>query len=269
MTEMTGGVRPLAQSDGGCLNDWICGEYLTTRSQELADAVLQHLQLTSISLALGLVLAFPMALLSRRWRRVATPVMGVTTILYTVPSLAMFSLLLPVFGLNAAVVIVGLALYSLTILVRNLLAGLESVPDEVREAARGLGYGTARLLFTVELPLALPTVMAGLRIAAVSTVSMATIGAIIGYGGLGNLIYDGMNTVFKAEVLTASVLCVLLAVGADLLLLGVQWLLTPWTHRRRGRAGRSGTGRGNGARNTAAGESSAEETTSSAKTGAA
>ncbi|MBP2404303.1 ABC transporter permease [Streptomyces syringium] len=209
-------------------NEWICGEYVRTRGQELTDATLQHVGITLASVAIGLLVAFPLALLARRWRGVAGPVLGLTTILYTVPSLAMFSLLVPVFGLSVAVVVTGLVLYSLTILVRNILAGLASVPEEAREAARGMGYGPVRLLFGVELPLALPALMAGLRITTVSTVSLTTVGAIIGYGGLGNLIYEGMHSFFKAQVLTASALCVALAVLADLALLLVQRLLTPW-----------------------------------------
>ncbi len=129
--------------------------------------------------------------------------------------------------------VTGLVLYSLTILVRNIMAGLDSVPEDAREAARGMGYGPLRLLFGVELPLALPALMAGLRITTVSTVSLTTVGAIIGYGGLGNLIYEGMHSFFKAQVLTASVLCVVLAVVADVLLLGVQRVLTPWARKKR------------------------------------
>ncbi|GAA2295501.1 ABC transporter permease [Streptomyces caniferus] len=220
----------------GCLerNDWICGEYLRTRSQELLDATVQHLGITAVSVLIGLLIAFPLALVARRWRCAAGPVLGLTTVLYTVPSLAMFALLTPVFGVSAAVVVTGLVLYSLTILVRNILAGLQAVPAEVREAARGMGYGPARMLYEVELPLALPALVAGLRIATVSTVAMTTIGSVVGYGGLGNLIASGMEGFFKAEVLTASVLCVLLALLADLLLMGLQRLLTPWTRARTG-----------------------------------
>ncbi|MFJ8311687.1 MULTISPECIES: ABC transporter permease [unclassified Streptomyces] len=210
-------------------NDWICGAYLSTRSQILWDAVLQHLRLTAVSVLLGLVIAVPLAVAARRWRWAAGPVLGVTTVLYTIPSLAMFSLLLPLYGLSASIVIAGLVLYSLTLLVRNILAGLRAVPEDTRQAARGMGYGPVRLLLAVELPLALPAAMAGLRIATVSAVSLVTVGAIVGYGGLGNLIYAGMNTYFKAQVLTASVLCVVIAVAADLALLGIQRLLTPWT----------------------------------------
>lgn len=147
----------------------------------------------------------------------------------------MFSLLLPLFGLSASLVITGLVLYTLTILVRNFLAGLQAVPDEAREAARGMGYGPVRLLWEVELPLALPAMLAGVRIATVSTVALTTVGAIVDYGGLGTLIMDGLDSDFKAQVLTASVLCVLLAVGADLLLLGLQRWLTPGPASRPGR----------------------------------
>ncbi|MFC9699502.1 ABC transporter permease [Streptomyces sp. NPDC056943] len=210
-------------------NEWVCGAYVSTRSEVLTDAVVQHLQLTGVSVALALLLALPLAVVARRWRWAAGPVLGITTVLYTIPALAMFSLLLPVYGLSAALVVAGLVLYSLTLLVRNVLAGLRAVPEETRRAARGLGYGPIRLLLTVELPLALPAAMAGLRIATVSAVSLVTIGAIVGHGGLGNLIYSGMNTYFKAQVLTASALCVVIAVTADLFLLGAQRLLTPWT----------------------------------------
>ncbi|KUM91684.1 ABC transporter permease [Streptomyces cellostaticus] len=214
-------------------NEWVCGAYLSTRREVLLDAVGQHLQLTASAVLIGLALALPLAVLARRWALAAGPVLAVTTVLYTIPSLAMFSLLLPLYGLSATLVVAGLVLYSLTVLVRNILAGLRAVPRETRQAARGLGYGPIRLLLTVELPLALPAAMAGLRIATVSAVSLVTVGAIVGFGGLGNLIYAGMNTYFKAQVLTASVLCVLIAVAADLLLLGVQWLITPWARAAR------------------------------------
>ncbi|WUD74677.1 ABC transporter permease [Streptomyces sp. NBC_00510] len=219
----------MAGQDCLAANDWICGEFVRTRSQELLDAGVQHLWITVASVAAGVLLALPLALLARRWRAAAAPVLGVTTVLYTIPSLALFSLLVPVFGISASVVVTGLTLYSLTILVRNFLAGLDAVPEDAREAARGMGYGPIRLLWEVELPLALPAVMAGVRIATVATVSLTTVGAIVGYGGLGNLIKDGMYSFFKAEVLTASVICVVFALVADLLLLGVQRLLTPWT----------------------------------------
>ncbi|MFF2503964.1 ABC transporter permease [Streptomyces sp. NPDC058067] len=210
-------------------NEWVCGEYLRSRRQELVDAVVQHMGITAAAVVIGVLIAFPLALLARHRPAFAGPVLGLTTVLYTIPSLAMFSLLLPLFGLSASLVVTGLVLYSLTILVRNILAGLQAVPEEAREAARGMGYGPVRLLWEVELPLALPALLAGVRIATVSTVALTTVGAIIDYGGLGTLILDGLDSDFKAQVLTASVLCVLLAVAADLLLLALQRWLTPWT----------------------------------------
>jgi osmoprotectant transport system permease protein len=177
-------------------NSWICGEYLSKYHQELTDATVQHIWITAVSVGIGLLVAFPLTLVARRWRPFQAPLLALTTILYSIPSLAMFALLLPVFGLSVSVVITGLVLYSLTVLVRNLLAGLESVPEEAREAARGMGYGPVRLLFGVELPLALPALMAGVRIATVSTIAMTTVGGILEYGGLGNLILPGMKTRF-------------------------------------------------------------------------
>jgi osmoprotectant transport system permease protein len=124
--------------------------------------------------------------------------------------------------------VVGLVLYSLTILVRNILEGFRAVPEDVRESALGMGYGRTRMLFRVEVPLALPSIMAGLRVATVSTVALTTVGVIVGNGGLGNLLKEGVDTQFRPQVLTASVLCVLLAVVFDLLLVGTQRVLTPW-----------------------------------------
>lgn len=219
---------------GNCMvrNEWICGEYLSSRSELLIDALVEHVWITVVSVLIGLVVAFPLALLARRYRRLEWAVVGSTTALYTVPSLALFALLLPITGLTATTVVTGLVLYSLTILVRNIIEGLKSVPDDVVESARGMGYGNARLLFAVELPLALPSVMAGLRVATVSTVALTTVGAIVNYGGLGNLLLQAVNTQFRPQVLTASVLCVLLAVTFDLLLVGAQRLMTPWARTR-------------------------------------
>ena len=133
-------------------NSWWCGQYWQDYRPELVEATLQHLWITVVSVLLGLAVAVPLALLARRSARFETVVVGATTIIYTIPSLALFSLLLPITGLSATTVVIGLALYSLTILVRNVLAGLRSVPDEVRESAVGVGYGSTRLLVRVELP---------------------------------------------------------------------------------------------------------------------
>jgi len=210
-------------------NSWWCPFYWSDRQELLAGALKQHVSITVASVALGLLIAFPLALLARRFGRLETLVVGGTTIIYTIPSLALFSLLLPATGLSATTVIIGLALYSLTILVRSLLVGLRGVSEDVRESAVGNGYGQTRLLFTIELPLALPVIMAGLRVATVSTVALVTVGSIVSYGGLGNLLLQAVGNQFKAQILAASVLCVLLAVVLDILLVILQRLLTPWT----------------------------------------
>jgi osmoprotectant transport system permease protein len=220
-------VRTLADS---CLlrNAWLCPEYVRTRRPELLDAIGEHLAITVVSVLIGAVVALPLAVLAYRMRRVGTVLLGSATAIYTVPSLALFSLLLPFTGLSRSTVVIGLVLYSLTILVRNALAGLDGVPGEVEDAARGMGYSPLRMLWRVQLPLALPAVFAGLRVATVSTVALATVGTVVGNGGLGDLIFAGLRSNFKAEVLTSSVLCVVLAVALDLLLLAGQRALTPW-----------------------------------------
>ena len=210
-------------------NDWICGQYLVDRSSEIVDATVEHIWITVVSVLLGVLIAFPLALLARRFVRLESTILGVSTGIYTIPSLALFPLLVPFTGLSPTTVVIGLALYALTVLVRAMLEGLRAVPEEVRESATGLGYGAGRLLFRVELPLALPVIMAGLRVATVSTVALTTVGSLVAYGGLGNLIKDGVSTNFRAELFTAAVLCVLLAVVLDVLIVLTQRLLTPWT----------------------------------------
>lgn len=213
-------------------NNWVCPAYLSDFSEEITTQLTQHVWITVVSVLLGAVIAFPLALLARRSGGTAGVVLGGSTVLYTIPSLAMFSLLLPFTGISQWTVVIGLALYTLTILVRNILAGLNAVPDDVLEAGRGLGYGPAKLLLRIELPLALPVIMAGLRVATVSTVALVTVGAIVGYGGLGKLLLLAVDSDFKAQIFTASVLCVLLATVFDVLLLGMQRLLTPWQRAR-------------------------------------
>jgi osmoprotectant transport system permease protein len=215
------------------VNKWYCTDYLKDRHGDLTSALGQHLQITLWSLLVGVVIAFPLALLARRLPRLQGLVLATSTMIYTIPSLALFPFLVPFTGISTETVVIGLALYALTILVRSMLAGLAGVPEEVRESARGLGFGPLRLLVRVELPLALPVIMAGLRVATVSTVALTTIGTLVSYGGLGNLIRDGVANDFKAEILAASVLCVVLAVVLDAIIVAVQWLVTPWTHGRR------------------------------------
>jgi osmoprotectant transport system permease protein len=238
---LLGGPVLQAAAEPSCysrlVNDWICPAYLSDYHSELVDATVQHLLITLSAVLAGALLAFPLALLARRYRRLEAGILGISTGLYTIPSLALFPLLVPFTGITPLTVVIGLALYALTILVRGALAGLDSVPEEVRESARGLGYGPTRLLLRVELPLALPVMMAGLRVAMVSTVALTTVGTLVSYGGLGNLIRDGVTTNFKAELLAASVLCVVLAVVLDAAIVLTEKVLTPWTWRT-GRAGK-------------------------------
>jgi osmoprotectant transport system permease protein len=215
------------------VNKWYCSAYLQDHHHDLTSALTQHLRITAWSLLLAVLIAFPLALLARRVPQLRGLILGTSTMIYTIPSIALFPLLVPFTGISSKAVVIGLALYALTILVRSMLAGLTGVPEEVRESARGLGYGKLRLLFRVELPLALPVIMAGLRVATVSTVALTTVGALVSYGGLGNLIANGVQNDFKSELLAASVLCVVLAVVLDALIVGLQWAITPWTHQRR------------------------------------
>lgn len=196
-------------------------------------AVREHVILTVVSVLLGALIALPLALLARRSAALSAAILGASSIVYTVPSLAMFAFLAPYTGLQIETVIIGLVLYSLVILVRNFLAGLQAVPPEAKEAALGMGYGPARMLFQVELPLAVPTFIAGLRIATVSTVALATVGVIVGFGGLGTLLISGFNNnFFRAQIATAAVLCVVLALAFDLLLALAGRALTPWSRGR-------------------------------------
>ncbi len=225
-------VQAATAADPSCysrlVNEWVCLDYVRDRQSEIVEATLQHLAITLSSVVAGMLIAFPLALLARRFARLESGVLGVSTGIYTVPSLALFPLLVPFTGLSPTTVVIGLALYALTILVRAMLEGLRSVPEDVLESGRGLGYGPTRLLLKVELPLALPVVMAGLRVATVSTVALTTVGSLVSYGGLGNLISDGVSTNFRAELLTAAVLCVVLAVLLDGVIVLSQRALTPW-----------------------------------------
>ena len=215
-------------------NPWFDPSYVTDNWDTIMGYLGEHVRLTVAAVLLGALIALPLALLARRNRFLAGPVLGLSTVVYTIPSLAMFAFVSPFTGLSETTVIIGLVLYSLVILVRNFLAGLQGVPADVREAARGMGYGSARLFLRVDLPLALPAFMAGLRIATVSTVALVTVGVITGNGGLGQLIIGGLNANFyRAEIVTGAVGCVLLALVADVLLAGLERLLTPWTRAAR------------------------------------
>jgi osmoprotectant transport system permease protein len=198
-------------------------------------AVEQHIALTLIAVGIGFAIAFSLALLAHRFRHVERPVIFVTTVFYTIPALALFELLVPVpgLGLSRATAEVALVSYTLLILFRNTLAGLRQAPVEVLEAARGMGMTSRQLLLRVELPLALPTIVAGLRIATVSTIALATIAALVADQGLGVPILAAIgDSVFKTELLSAGLLAIAMAIAADAALVGVQRLITPWARAR-------------------------------------
>lgn len=215
--------------------EWVRWSWISGHSDVIRAALVEHVELTLISVVAGLVLSLPLGIAVARWRRLRTPVFVVEGVLYSIPSLALFVLLAPWTGyLTRTTVLIGLTGYTLLILTRNVVTGLEAVPAEVLESATGMGYSRARRLLSVELPLAAPTIIAGIRIATVSTVALVTIGFVVGHGGLGELIDAGLRAYVDYTPLTVGVvLSVALAVSADLLLVGIQRLLTPWT-----RAGR-------------------------------
>ncbi|PSQ92019.1 MAG: quaternary ammonium transporter [Proteobacteria bacterium SW_6_67_9] len=199
---------------------WIEGNH-----DVIAQQLVQHIELTGGALGFGMTIAFPLALAARRWPRLHGPALGLAGVAFTIPSLALFILLIPFTGLSMATSLIGLTLYTLLILFRNTVAAFDGVPSDVVEAARAMGYTRTRRLLTVELPLALPVIMAGIRI--------ATVTALIGQGGLGQLFITGFTLQFPTPLLVGFVLSVALAVAADLALAGVLGWLTPW---RRGRA---------------------------------
>ncbi|GAB3199145.1 ABC transporter permease [Geodermatophilus arenarius] len=221
-------VGPLAVDEAP--NPWFDPSYVTENWDSILSYTGEHVRLTVLAVVIGAAVALPLAVLARRSRFLSAPVLGLSTVVYTIPSLAMFALLVPFTGLSSNTVLIGLVAYSLVILVRNFLAGLQGVPADVREAARGMGLSAAQTFWRVDLPLALPAFMAGLRIATVSTVALTTVGVLVGHGGLGQLITGGFAANFyRAEIVTGAVGCVLLALLADVLLAGAERALTPWT----------------------------------------
>jgi osmoprotectant transport system permease protein len=198
-------------------------------------ALLQHIVLVVMVVAIGFAISMGLALLAHRFRWAEQPIIGFTSFLYTIPSLAFFELLVPVpgLGLTRATAVVVLVAYALLILFRNTLTGLRNVPSEVLDAGRGVGMSRRQLLWKVELPLALPAIIAGLRIATVSTVALGTLAALIDNSGLGVPILSAISdSNFKTELIAAGALAVLLAITADALLVLVQRLLTPWSRMR-------------------------------------
>jgi osmoprotectant transport system permease protein len=210
---------------------WFWWDWVSRNTDLIRHDLIVHIELTVAAVLLGLVVALPLGVLSQRRRRWYGPVIGVTGVLYTIPSLAAFAMLIPFTGLSTWTALIPLTSYTLLILVRNVVAGLDAVPAEVRESADAMGYTPGRRLLRVELPLALPAIMAGIRIATVTTVGLLTVAAIVGLGGLGHLILVGLLRPIRTAVTVGAVLSILVAVVADLALAGLQRGLSPWARK--------------------------------------
>ena len=212
--------------------DWIAAHL-----DDVAEKTWQHLQLLVVPMLAGFVIAFALAVLALRRPATVGPVTAVTGLLYTIPSLAAFAVLIPITGLSLMTAIIPLTTYTLLILYVNTVAGLRSVPREVNEAADAMGYTPSSRLWHVQLPLAVPLIMAGVRVAAVTTIGLVTVAAIIGgnrFGGLGQFITEGLQTDFDTKIYLGAVGSVILAFVVDGLLVGLQRLLTPWARARSG-----------------------------------
>jgi osmoprotectant transport system permease protein len=213
---------------------WVSDHYA-----EVREATIEHLRLTFIAVAVGFAIASVLSLVAVRWRWTFAPITWVTGVIYTIPSLALFTLLVPITGLGSTLTAeIALVGYTLLILVRNIVAGIDGVPPEVRDAADGMGYTRWRRLFAVEVRLATPAIVAGLRIATVTTVGLVTVTSLIGLGGYGSFIKEGLRRQFSTEVVLGGGLSVLLALAFDAVLVGVERLLTPWSRHDRRRAQR-------------------------------
>jgi osmoprotectant transport system permease protein len=232
-----GPVIPNFGKPSACLkhNGWFCTDWMSKHwGDTLQPALVQHIELTLIAVGIGFAIAFLLALIGFRWRLFDAPLGGFTDFLYAIPSLALFQLLVPLTGLTVTTVEVALTSYTLFILYRNIIAGLRAVPDEVLESARGMGLTRLQTFFRVELPLAAPAILAGIRIATVATISIATVAAFLIQYGLGAPIFDAIETpdLFKTELIAAGGLAILLALTADGLLAVAQRALTPWNRTR-------------------------------------
>jgi osmoprotectant transport system permease protein len=192
----------------------------------------EHLVLTGIALGVGFLISIGLSIVALRYRKSYTPITWVTGVFYSIPSLALFGILIPLTGLSVTTAEIGLVSYTLLIFIRNIVAGIDGVPQEVREAALGMGYTSTRMLWQIEIPIALPVIIAGVRIAAVTTVGLVTITAIIGLGGLGQLILDGLNRLFTTPLIVGTVLSAALALLIDYGLVLVERALTPWARSR-------------------------------------
>lgn len=213
-------------------NELIRWSWIGDNGSEIAERTVEHLQLTGIAVFLGLLISFPLGIYAYRHRRAYTPITVSTGILYTIPSLALFAFLVPYTGLSVTTAEIGLVSYTLLILIRNIVAGLDGVPPDAREAAVGMGYSPRQLLWRVELPLAVPVILAGIRLATVTTIGLVTVAALIGRGGLGYFILTGFDRSFTTAMIVGAVLSVVLAVVVDGVLVAAERALTPWARRR-------------------------------------
>jgi osmoprotectant transport system permease protein len=204
-------------------------DWLADNGDKIQRYLTQHVRITLVSLLLGLLVALPLGIVGHRVRRSYPVILVITSVIYSIPSIALFVFLIPSLGLNDRPVIVGLASYTLVILVRNIVEGLRAVPEPVREAASAMGYGDLRRLFQVEFPLALPTIVAGLRVTAASTISLVSVGALLGSGGLGQLFTEAQQIDNPIETWAGVVLTVLLALVLDVIIVVGARLAAPWT----------------------------------------
>jgi osmoprotectant transport system permease protein len=204
-------------------------DWVLENLDQLARRLGEHVLVTVIAVSVGFVISFALAMLIRRYPRIYAPILAVSGVLYAIPSIALFVLLIPITGLSLLTAEIALVSYTLVILVRNIVTGLRGVPAEVLEVADGMGFSNVQRLWRVELPIALPIVVAGLRIATVTTIGLVTIATLIGMGGLGYLIVNiGVTRRFPTATITGVVMVVLLSALVDLLLLALQRRLTPW-----------------------------------------
>lgn len=209
-----------------------CWDWASENIDRYGTPTVQHLEIVVLSVAIGFALAFALALLAHRARWLQPPFLTATGILYTIPSIAFFFLLLPLTGFGRDTAIIVLSAYTLQIIYRNTILGLTNVPDSVKDAARGMGFTSRQILWRIELPLAIPEIIAGLRIAVVSTIAIATLVVFIDAGGLGSLMYGEGNLTFPTAVIIAAAIVIVMALAFDLILLIVQRLATPWRRTR-------------------------------------
>lgn len=210
-------------------------DWIGRNVDDLWVATQEHIILTAIAVSIGLAISLVLSVVALRWRKTYLPITWVTGVLYTIPSLALFAFLVPITGLSIWTAEIGLISYTLLILIRNIVAGIDGVPESVLEAARGMGYTERRMFIDIQLPLAMPVIIAGIRIATVTTIGLITITALVGQGGLGFFILRGLqffSAIGTTQILAGTVLSVALAVIADVALLGLERALTPWLRRK-------------------------------------